>query len=70
MRFLHNNARLIFGAEGYSRCRADDMPCPDHLTRLVMPATRPAPVGLCETEMCVGHSKEFTNLLFIKCGVT
>ena len=43
---------------------------PDRLTRLVMPATRRAPVGLSEAEMCVGHGKECTNLLFIKCGVT
>lgn len=27
-------------------------------------------MGLSEAEMCVGHSKECTNLLFIKCGVT
>lgn len=50
--------------------RAGDMPCPNRLTWLVTPATRPAPVGLSEREMCAGHSKECTNLLFIKCGVT
>lgn len=50
--------------------RADDIPYPNHLTWLVMPTTRSAPLGLSEAEMCVGHSKECTNLLFIKCGVT
>lgn len=50
--------------------RADDIPYPNHLTWLVMPTTRSAPLGLSEAEMCVGYSKECTNLLFIKCGVT
>ena len=51
-------------------CRAGDMPCLNHLTWLVMPATRPDPLGLSETEMCAEHSRECINLLFIKCGVT
>lgn len=55
---------------GWGLCAADDVPCTDRLTWLVMPTMRPAPVGLSEAEMCVGHSKECTNLLFIKCGVT
>lgn len=53
-----------------ARCRADDVPYPNHLTWLVMPTTRPVPMGLSEAEMCVWHSKECTNLLFIKCGET
>lgn len=53
-----------------TRCGADDVLRPDRLTWLVMPTTRLAPMGLSEAEMCVGHSKECTNLLFIKCGVT
>lgn len=50
--------------------RAGDMPCLNHLTCLVMPATRPTPMGLSEMEMSAEHSRECINLLFIKCGVT
>lgn len=50
--------------------RTNDVLYTDRLTRLVMPTMRPAPVGLSIAEMCVGHSKECTNLLFIECGVT
>lgn len=46
------------------------MPCLNHLTTLIMPATRSAPMGLSEAEMCAEHSRECINLLFIKCGVT
>lgn len=56
--------------EPRTRCRANDVPCTDRLTWLVMTSMRLAPVGLSEAEMCVGHCKECTNLLFIKCGVT